>query len=190
MGRRFLATCGKPPLARLETASQSSVGKSGKHTGLGGETNRGTGGSVSTMIREAERSELPEVLGLLEECGLPNEGVEEHLDSFLVARENQALVGAIGLECYGDAGLLRSLAVRVSERGRGLGARLVEALSRRAKERGINTIYLLTESAEDFFPRFGFERIPREGLDARLEASKELHGVCPDSATAMRRSLP
>ena len=141
---------------------------------------------MSTMIREAERSELAEVLALLRTCDLPVDGVEEDLDGFLVARENETLVATIGLERYGDVGLLRSLAVRASERERGLGARLVEALTRRARERGINTVYLLTESAEDFFPRFGFERIPREGLDARLETSS----VFASPGTPTSRACP
>jgi amino-acid N-acetyltransferase len=145
---------------------------------------------VSTPIRQAEPRELPDVLGLLKECGLPPDGVEENLDSFLVARESQTLLGTVGLECYGDAGLLRSLAVVPGRRGRRLGARLVEAVLGRAKENGIRTIYLLTDTATNFFPRFGFERIPREELDPRLGASQELQGACPETAVAMRLGLP
>ena len=155
MGRRFLATWGEPPFPCPETTRQSSFGKSGKHPGLGRETNQGAGRSVSTTIREAEWSELANVLALLRTCDLPVDGVEENLESFLVARENEALVGTIGLERYGDVGLLRSLAVASSGRGHGLGGRLVKMLLGYAKERGVTTIYLLTETAEAFFPRFG-----------------------------------
>ena len=140
---------------------------------------------MSTTIREAERSELSEVLALLRTCQLPIDGVEENLVGFLVARENETLVGTIGLERYGDVGLLRSLAVASSGRGHGLGGRLVKMLLGYAKERGVSTIYLLTETAEAFFPRFGFERMSREELDPALEASKELQGACPKTAVAM-----
>ena len=38
------------------------------------------------------------------------------------------ILGVVGLECYGDVGLLRSLAVSPEVRGRGLGVKLVQAL--------------------------------------------------------------
>lgn len=144
---------------------------------------------MSATIRRAERRELAEVLGLLRACDLPIDGVEENLDGFLVARVNETLVGTIGLECYGEAGLLRSLAVEASGRGQGLGGTLVKMLLGYAKERGVSTLYLLTETADTFFPRFGFERMPREDLDLSLEASKELQGACPETAVAMRLEL-
>jgi len=144
---------------------------------------------MSLSIQAAALSELTELLTLLDECGLPLDGVAEHLGGFLVARDDRALLGVVGLACYGDVGLLRSLAVRDGERGRGLGVKLVQALMDRAQERNIRALYLLTETAENFFPRFGFERIPREKLDPKLGASQELQGACPDTAVVMRLDL-
>ena len=144
---------------------------------------------MSTTIRRAERGDLAEVLTLLRTCELPIEGVEENLDGFLVARENETLIGTIGLERYREAGLLRSLAVASSARGQGLGGRLVTMLLDSAKERGVSTVYLLTETAEAFFPCFGFEKMPREELDPALDASRELQGVCSETAVAMRLRL-
>jgi amino-acid N-acetyltransferase len=63
---------------------------------------------------------------------------------------------------------------------------LVEALIGGVRKRQVATLYLLTETAEDFFPRFGFEAVPRTSLDARLAASAELQGACPETAVAMR----
>ena len=144
---------------------------------------------MSIAIRSAALDELTELLELLSECGLPREGVAEHLDGFLVAREDGALRGVAGLEIYGDVALLRSLAVRPAARGKGWGRKLVQTVLEVARKRNIRTLYLLTETAESFFPRFGFERIPRDRMDARLEASRELQGVCPESAVAMRLDL-
>jgi len=140
----------------------------------------------SLSIAAAKPSELTELLTLLKDCKLPGEGVAEHLDGFLVARDDRALLGVVGLERYGKVGLLRSLAVRSEARGRGLGAMLVEALMDGARKKDISVLYLLTETAQDFFPRFGFEPIPRTSLDTRLEASAELKGACPETAIAMR----
>ena len=144
---------------------------------------------MSIAIRSAALDELTEVLGLLSECGLPLEGVAAYFDGFLVAREEGALRGVAGLEIYGDVALLRSLAVRPAARGKGWGGKLVQSLMEVAQERNIRTLYLLTETAESFFLRLGFERIPRDRMDARLEASRELQGVCPESAVAMRLDL-
>jgi amino-acid N-acetyltransferase len=144
---------------------------------------------MTPSIRAVAPSGLPEVLALLKECNLPREGVAEHLDSFLVARDDQTLFGVVGLERYEDVGLLRSLAVTPKARGHGIASNLVQALIDGAREKGVSALYLLTETAEDFFPRFGFERIPRASVDARLEASTELQGVCPETAVAMRLEL-
>jgi len=141
---------------------------------------------MNLSIRQAALSELTELLALLNECELPLEGVAEHLRGFLVARDGEALLGVVGLERYDDVGLLRSLAVSPKVRGRGVGGKLVKALMDGARKGNIRAVYLLTETAESFFPRFGFETIPRAALDARLEASRELQGVCGESAVAMR----
>jgi amino-acid N-acetyltransferase len=142
------------------------------------------------MITGAERGALPEVLGLLQESSLPLAGVAEHFDSFLVARAGDgSLAGCVGLEIYGDVGLLRSLAVAKTARGAGLGARLVERLFDLARSKGVQSLYLLTTTAEDYFPRLGFERLPREEASPNLAASEELRGACPASAILMVRKV-
>jgi amino-acid N-acetyltransferase len=143
---------------------------------------------MTSSIEVARRDELPRILELLEEADLPVAGVD-NAESFLVAREQERLVGCIGLEVYGDVGLLRSLTVRPETRGSGLGRLLVERLLETAREREMRAMYLLTTTAEEYFPRFGFEPIPRELADPRLQASEEFRGACPDSAVCMRRRL-
>lgn len=136
----------------------------------------------------ASRDELPRILELLEEADLPVDGVND-VESFLVVREDGRLAGCVGLEAYEDVGLLRSLVVRPDTRGTGLGKRLVDELLETARGRGIRSLYLLTTTADEYFPRFGFERIPREEADPRLHASAEFRGACPDSAVCMRKTL-
>ena len=143
------------------------------------------------MIAGAEPEALAEVLALLRESSLPVAGVARHFDSFLVARAGDgSLVGCVGLEVYDDVGLLRSLAVANGARGSGLGARLVERLFDLARSKGVESLYLLTTTAEDYFLRLGFERLLREAADPKLAASEELRGACPASAVLMRRRVP
>jgi amino-acid N-acetyltransferase len=95
-----------------------------------------------------------------------------------------------GLEYYGNAALLRSVAVESGHRGRGLGQSLVTGLLAAAANRCIGSVVLLTTTAEDFFPRMGFRAVPRSSLPAAVMASAEFKGACPDSATAMMLRLP
>lgn len=141
-------------------------------------------------VEAASPGDLPEVLELLRGAGLPEAGVPEHFSDFLVVRDERGRIAAcIGAEDYGDAGLLRSLAVAEAARRAGVGRALVEALVERSRTRGQRALYLLTTTAEAYFPRFGFDRLPRTEADSRLEASEELRGACPDSAVLMRLEL-
>ena len=141
------------------------------------------------MIRGCDRSDLPAVLALLTSADLPTAGVSDHLEEFLVARDGERLLGCIGLEAYEDVGLLRSLVVHREARGTGTGEKLVYGLLDGARERGISEMYLLTTTAERYFPRFGFEIIARDEVDSRLNDSEELRGACPDTAVCMRLRL-
>lgn len=138
-------------------------------------------------IRRAVRTDWPAIQRLLSSRKLPTDGAQEHLREFLLAEGRGGLVGCIGLERYGSIGLLRSLAVERGSSGEGIGSRLVQALLEQACQSGVGSLYLLTTTGADFFPRFGFVAVPRSGLPAALEASAELRGACPASAIVMRR---
>lgn len=141
-------------------------------------------------VEASAREDLPGVLALLESASLPSAGVEEHFGEFLVARDGGGdVLGCIGAEVYGSVGLLRSLAVSEKARSAGIGRLLVEALLERSRERGLAALYLLTTTAEGYFPRFGFAVLRRDEADPRLAASEELRGACPDTAVLMRLAL-
>jgi amino-acid N-acetyltransferase len=142
---------------------------------------------MTTTIRPAAPGDFAAVVNLLEAAQLPTAGLKPSLPDFLVAEAAGQLVGAIGLEVYGEDALLRSAVVAAGRRGTGLGRDLVESLLERARSRGVREIYLLTTTAEHYFPRFGFARIPRGAVSLEVRASEEFQGACPDSAVAMRR---
>jgi amino-acid N-acetyltransferase len=141
-------------------------------------------------IRPAAAGEIPAVEALLEGGRLPVDGVREMGDLMLVALEGGRIVGSAGLEIYGTAGLLRSVATAESARGRGVGQLLVERALGVARERGLRRVYLLTETAADFFPRFGFRSVPRGDIDAAVQRSPEFAHLCPASAVAMVYDVP
>jgi amino-acid N-acetyltransferase len=140
-------------------------------------------------IHTAKITDLPDILTLLKASALPVAGIDEHVETTLIARDKGKIMGCAAVEVYGQAGLLRSVAVDAGRRGEGLGERLTKAALELARQRGVRTIYLLTTTASHFFPRFGFTAIQRSELDPALTQSEELRGACPASALAMRATL-
>jgi HAD superfamily hydrolase (TIGR01457 family) len=84
-------------------------------------------------------------------------------------------------------GLLRSVAVDPSRRGRGFGALAVAAAAATAREGGVRTLTLFTESAAPFFERLGFGSALRDELPPAVRSSRQAE-ECP-SATAMTRGI-
>lgn len=139
----------------------------------------------SFLIRRAEQRDLTGIEKLLTESKLPTAGVAESLEHFIVATDNDALLGAIGLEVFGDTALLRSAVVDRGVRSTGLGSRLVLRILALASEVSVRDLYLLTTTAENYFPRFGFVRTTRDAVPERIRGSVEFQGACPASAIVM-----
>lgn len=140
-------------------------------------------------IRKARASDLPAVERLLAASELPLDGVRDHFADFIVAEDAERIEGAVGLEKYDSVALLRSAVVAAEHRGTGVGRQLVEQVLERAEEDGIDELYLLTTTAEEYFPRFGFTRTTRTAVPDELKSSAEFRGACPDTAVVMRRRL-
>ena len=141
------------------------------------------------QIRSARRSDLAAVESLLAQSDLPTEGVRDSFSSFVVAEDQGAIAGAVGFEKYGSVALLRSAVVSPDHRGSGVGRRLVEQLLERAEEAGVDELYLLTTTAEDYFPKFGFVRTTRAQVPDAVKTSAEFRGACPETATVMTRRI-
>ncbi len=140
-------------------------------------------------ISPAQPPDLPAIFDLLERSKLPRAGLEQHVATTLVAREGARIVGSAGLELYGTAALLRSVAVTAERHGQGLGQALTVAALELARQRGVTTVYLLTETAGQFFPRFGFRPVSRAEVDPAVLRSTEFATACPASALVMARSF-
>lgn len=89
----------------------------------------------------------------------------------------------------GDDALLRSVAVDPAWRGHGVGRALVTRLIADAEGRGTRALYLLTMSAEGYFPKFGFHEVTRDAVPPAVRETAEFRGACPASATVMRRPI-
>lgn len=145
--------------------------------------------AASATIRAALPSDLTQIERLLVASSLPTAGIADVLCRFLVAEHDDVIVGVVGVEECCEYGLLRSTAVDSEWRSRGLGRQLVERAISDAESRGVKALYLLTTTAERYFPGFGFTTIPREEVPAPVQATAEFCNVCPASATAMTLGL-
>jgi len=127
---------------------------------------------------------------LLVEAGLPTEDLSVRLlaDFFFVG-DAASPDGVVGLEFCGDQALIRSLAVRPAARGRGLGAALVRHAEQRAREHGIATLYLLTDTAEAYFAARRYVRVARDRAPEPIRRSRQFSALCPASAILMAKSL-
>src|SRR6266853_1056225 len=125
-------------------------------------------------ITPAAPPDLPAVLELLAASKLPRASIEAHVASTLVARDDSGIVGSAALELYGGAALLRSVTVAALDL---------------ARRRGVRTVYLLTETAGQFFPKFGFTAITRAQVEPAVLESPEFTTACPKSAMVMVKQL-
>lgn len=141
---------------------------------------------MTVTVTPAVPSDLPAVLTLLRTVGLPTEGVEEHIGTFVVARDGTRIVACGGAEAHAFVALIRSVAVSPEYQRHGLGRRIVRELLDRLASHGLREFYLLTTTAEEFFKKRGFREIDRDEVHPQLLGSSEFQGACPDSATCMR----
>lgn len=142
------------------------------------------------ILRPARSEDLAGVEALLAASGLPLAGVREALPSFIIAEADETIVGVAGLEVCCDNALLRSVAVDAAWRSHGLGRALVTRVLTDAEASGIRALYLLTTTAERYFPSFGFQQITRDQVPAEVLATEEFRSACPASATVMCRMSP
>lgn len=113
------------------------------------------------------------------------------LSHFIIVKDENALAlaGVVGLEQKGDVGLLRSLAVAQTYRRQGLATQLVNKVEEYARSQQVDTLYLLTLTAEGFFAGRGYQKTDRESAPDALQETTEFKSLCPQTAVCMRKYL-
>lgn len=137
--------------------------------------------------------DLPRVIALLEACDLPSADLTTLAGFFVCRAGDGRLVGNVGIQTLGDAGarvgLLRSLAVAPSLRGRRIAHDLWARGRADADRRGLRSLYLLTTTAAALFERWGFGRIDRGAAPAAVRDTAEFIALCPSTAVVMSLAL-
>jgi N-acetylglutamate synthase-like GNAT family acetyltransferase len=144
---------------------------------------------ITVKYRQALPDDLESIQKLLELYELPTSDCKEHIGNFIVAFNEQGVVGVGGYENCGNIGLLRSIAVAQTDLGKGIANRIFSLLREKAIESGIETFYLLTSTASMYFEKLGFTVCNRENVPKSIRLTKQFNELCPSSATVMVLNL-
>ena len=147
-------------------------------------------GHIKMNYSFATEDNGPEIKQLLTDNDLHHEDITTtQLKHFLLGWNGPKLVAVVGLEIKNHSALLRSLAVDADYRNRGIATRLVGKIDDYAKSMKVDTLYLLTLTAEAFFEKCGYRRIARDSAPSGIQETTEFQNLCPASAVCMVRYL-
>lgn len=144
----------------------------------------------TVRLRNAEQRDIPLIQSWLQQNHLPDSDVLDILDGLFLMQHQNVDIGLGGIELYPPYGLLRSVVIAEPFRGKGYGKLLCFLLMEHATAHKIHTLFLLTETAPDFFASLGFEQIERQTAPPALQNTTEFSHLCPSSATCMTRHIP
>ena len=147
-------------------------------------------GHIKMKYTFATEENGPEIRRLLADSDLHHEDITTaQLKHFLLGWDGPKLVAVVGLEIKKHSALLRSLAVDEDYRNREIATKLVSKIEGYAKSMEVDTLYLLTLTAEAFFKKCGYRRITRDSAPAGIQETSEFRNLCPASAVCMVRYL-
>jgi amino-acid N-acetyltransferase len=140
-------------------------------------------------VRPARETDHAGILNLLSAWSLPVSDIDFDSMQFLISERDDTLQGIVALQCAGNLGLLRSLAVDPAARSTGLGSDLVVALEKFAQTRGLTGLVLLTETAAPFFARLGYRQAERASMPPEVQATAEFRSLCPSTAKCLSKTF-
>lgn len=145
---------------------------------------------MNLEFKKTSPEKVLQVLALLSLANLPISDIGENVDFFSLEIDSE-IIGTVGLETNGKIGLLRSLSVLESQKGKGYGLLIVQNLEAYVKTKNINKLYLLTTTAKEFFEKkFNYEVIERVNVPIEIQSSQQFALVCPLSAVVMKKEIP
>ena len=140
-------------------------------------------------LKRATEKHLQVIQKILQDNDLPVDDIPQIITELFIACKGAKIIGIGGVEKHGNIGLLRSVAIEASLRGKGFGTALCNKLIEQAKVDELDELFLLTIHAESFFSRLGFERIPRNEVPQEMQDTAEFKTLCPVSSICMQLKL-
>jgi amino-acid N-acetyltransferase len=144
---------------------------------------------TTISIQKATGKDFAAIGRLLTDNNLPVADLNPLLDNFFTALEDNQIIGVMGMDRYGKAGLLRSAVVNANHRSTGVAGKVYNQLLLFAQQEGITDLYLITNTAEHYFDKKGFTKIAREAVPSTVLQSREFNGLCPASSVIMHLAV-
>jgi amino-acid N-acetyltransferase len=144
---------------------------------------------MNIALKKTSPENFSKVLVLLSLANLPTIDIGENVELFSLEMDSE-IIGTAGLEIFGRIGLLRSLSVLESQKGKGYGFLIVQKLESYVKTKNIKELYLLTSTAKDFFEKkCKYELIERINVPIEIQSSQQFSSICPSSAVIMKKNI-
>jgi amino-acid N-acetyltransferase len=144
---------------------------------------------MSIQFKMASAAHAPALLDFLQSAQLLTSDLPNDLTGFTLAFEGDQLIGSAGMELKGATGLLRSVAVSETHRKQQLGQKLLAQALEYARLNEVQEVFLITESAAQYFEKHGFQRMERAHVPIEILETKQFSELCPASATVMKLQL-
>ena len=139
--------------------------------------------------RDAVTQDLVQIENLLKKYNLPVNDISEYIDNFVISEEENKIIGVGGYETHEEIALIRSIAVAQEFRGKSIGVNIYYLLEKKIKHIGIKEVYLLTETAADYFKKLGFTIKERTNTPKAVMQTKQFKEICPSTAIVMFNRL-
>lgn len=139
--------------------------------------------------RDAVTQDIEQIENLLNKYNLPVNDIMEYIDNFVVAEQENNIIGIGGYENLGKIVLIRSIAVAQEYRGESIGVNIYHLLEKKIKDIGIKEAYLLTETAADYFKKIGFTIKERTMMPEAVTTTRQFKELCPSTAIIMFNEL-
>lgn len=122
-------------------------------------------------------------------AGLPHQDLNYQSQVLISYYQNDEMIGTGGLEVLDRFGLLRSVSVSPDHRSQNIGKQITSDILKNAQNSNLEGIYLLTETAKDYFQKLGFKEVSRDQVPEEIKSTTEFAAVCPASAAVMVMKL-
>lgn len=147
---------------------------------------------MQQVVRSAGMEDIPSLIAFLEYAGLGTGGVADSIDYFLIMEDEIGqIMATIGIEPYGQTGLLRSLVLTSGATEKEFFL-LFEQIMLLAKDKGLMDIFSATnkEGARMLVEQLGFQQRSKEELPQILFQSEHLqHILTVDNSVFLKLSI-
>ena len=144
---------------------------------------------MAIQIQYAQPDQLTALAQLLTQNHLLANDLPDGLPNFWLAFDDDKLIGSVGIEGFGNVGLLRSVCVDADYRNQAIARQLYNIALQETRRQGVQDLYLLTTTADRYFDRLGFVRVPRTSVPESIQKTSQFSSLCPSSAVVMKQSL-